>query len=91
VSSSSLANKLMNYSCVQWPGAYCQDSDYGCCVPPYGYPSEDFFVQNFITFDLATNNAAVRCKNGTFDLKEVSAASHLSEPIDLIICNSMCS
>jgi ribonuclease T2 len=72
----------MNYSCVQWPGAYCQDSDHGCCVPHYGYPAEDFFVKNFITFDLATNKAAVRCENGSpFDINQVVSSLHLSGPI----------
>ncbi|KAL6655158.1 hypothetical protein ACP70R_005984 [Stipagrostis hirtigluma subsp. patula] len=60
------------YLILSWPGAYCEDSDNGCCVPEYGYPSEDFFVNSFITFDLSTNKAAVRCRNGSpFDLNKL--------------------
>jgi len=52
------------YLILMWPGAYCQDSDYGCCVPKYGYPAEDFFVESFQTFDLSINKPIVRCSNG---------------------------
>ncbi|XP_062194038.1 ribonuclease 3-like [Phragmites australis] len=60
------------YLILMWPGAYCEDSDNGCCVPKYGYPSEDFFVRSFITFDLSINKAVVRCKNGSpFDYNKL--------------------
>ncbi|RLM84944.1 Ribonuclease T2 family protein [Panicum miliaceum] len=49
---------------MQWPGAYCEDSDNGCCVPKYGYPAEDFFVESLQTFDLSINKPIVRCRNG---------------------------
>ena len=57
---------------VQWPGAYCVDSEYGCCVPKYGYPAEDFFVQSFTTFDLSLNKAIVRCNSDKpFDINKL--------------------
>ncbi|KAG2636469.1 hypothetical protein PVAP13_2NG452300 [Panicum virgatum] len=52
------------YLILMWPGAYCEDSDNGCCVPKYGYPAEDFFVESFQTFDLSINKPIVRCSNG---------------------------
>jgi len=61
---------------MQWPGAYCEDSDNGCCVPKYGYPAEDFFVESFQTFDLSINKPIVRCRNGKpFDANKVSSSS----------------
>jgi len=64
------------YLILMWPGAYCQDSDYGCCVPKYGYPAEDFFVESFQTFDLSINKPIVRCRNGKpFYANKVSSSS----------------
>lgn len=61
------------YLILMWPGAYCQDSKYGCCVPKYGYPAEDFFVQSFMTFDSAENQAVVRCNSDKppFDINKL--------------------
>ncbi|CAL5082575.1 unnamed protein product [Urochloa decumbens] len=52
------------YLILMWPGAYCESSYSGCCVPKYGYPAEDFFVKSFQTFDLSINKPVVRCRNG---------------------------
>ncbi|CAL5063136.1 unnamed protein product [Urochloa decumbens] len=52
------------YLILMWPGAYCESSDSGCCVPKYGYPAEDFFVKSFQTFDLSINKPVVKCRNG---------------------------
>jgi ribonuclease T2 len=61
---------------MQWPGAYCEDSDNGCCVPKYGYPAEDFFVKSLQTFDLSINKPIVRCRNGKpFEANKVSRSS----------------
>uniref|UniRef100_A0A8I6W8P8 Uncharacterized protein n=1 Tax=Hordeum vulgare subsp. vulgare TaxID=112509 RepID=A0A8I6W8P8_HORVV len=60
------------YLILKWPGAYCADSDYGCCVPKYGYPAEDFFVESFMTFDLSLNKAIVRCNSDKpFDVNKL--------------------
>lgn len=57
-----------------WPGAYCTDSEYGCCVPKYGYPSEDFFVKSFMTFDSSENTAVVRCNSDNpFDINKLDS------------------
>ncbi|RCV12695.1 hypothetical protein SEVIR_2G300400v4 [Setaria viridis] len=61
------------YLILMWPGAYCEDSDNGCCVPKYGYPAEDFFVKSFQTFDLSINKPIVRCRNGApFDNRKMN-------------------
>ncbi|XP_006660898.1 ribonuclease 1-like [Oryza brachyantha] len=62
------------YLILMWPGAYCSDSEYGCCVPKYGYPSEDFFVQSFMTFDSSENKAVVRCNSDKpFDINKLDS------------------
>ena len=73
--ASCLAKSIDGWIAVyaQWPGAYCEDSDNGCCVPKYGYPAEDFFVEFFQTFDVSINKPIVRCRNGSpFDAKKVN-------------------
>ncbi|MDK0957656.1 hypothetical protein P5F62_14890, partial [Clostridium perfringens] len=62
------------YLILMWPGAYCTDSEYGCCVPKYGYPSEDFFVKSFMTFDSSENTAVVRCNSDNpFDINKLDS------------------
>ncbi|CAL5082576.1 unnamed protein product [Urochloa decumbens] len=67
------------YLILMWPGAYCESSYSGCCVPKYGYPAEDFFVKSFQTFDLSINKPVVRCRNGAaFDQNKVIINSQIS-------------
>ncbi|KAJ1290603.1 hypothetical protein BS78_02G256800 [Paspalum vaginatum] len=59
------------YLILMWPGAYCEDSDNGCCVPKYGYPAEDFFVDDFQTFNVSINKPITRCNGSPFDANKL--------------------
>ncbi|CAN6167809.1 unnamed protein product [Urochloa humidicola] len=56
------------YLVLLWPGSYCTNTG-GCCMPNYGEPAEDFYIESFITFNLSISQRAVRCRNDSpFDI-----------------------
>nr|CAB3454070.1 unnamed protein product [Digitaria exilis] len=57
------------YLVLKWPGSICSDP---CCMPKYGYPSEDFYIESFQAFDVSINKPIVRCRNSeSFDIKKL--------------------
>ena len=57
----------------QWPGAYCQQTNAGCCKPTTGVsPASDFYVSGFTVYNATTNAPVTGCNNAApFDPNEV--------------------
>jgi len=57
----------------QWPGAYCQQTNAGCCKPTTGVsPARDFYVSGFTVYNATTDAPVTGCNNAApFDPNKV--------------------
>lgn len=49
---------------LMWPGAYCEQTNAGCCKPTTGVsPASDFYISGFTVFNATTDAAVTQCSN----------------------------
>ncbi|EER99263.1 hypothetical protein BDA96_02G293200 [Sorghum bicolor] len=47
-----------------WPGAYCEQTNAGCCKPTTGVsPARDFYITGLTVYNATTNAALTECSN----------------------------
>ena len=60
---------------LMWPGAYCEQTNAGCCLPTTGEPARDFLIKDLITYN-SDGDSITRCQNTNFDYNQISSLSH---------------
>ncbi|KAL5201400.1 hypothetical protein ABZP36_035754 [Zizania latifolia] len=72
-----------------WPGAYCAQTNAGCCVPATDVvPAADFYVTGFTVYNATTNSAMTRCNNTPFNMNEIGDVKNLVQYWSNIKCPS---
>ncbi|KAL0928151.1 hypothetical protein M5K25_000018 [Dendrobium thyrsiflorum] len=61
---------------LMWPGAYCEQTNAGCCLPTTGEPAGDFLIKDLITYNSTTGDSITKCQNINFDYNQISGLSH---------------
>ncbi|KAH0470674.1 hypothetical protein IEQ34_000397 [Dendrobium chrysotoxum] len=60
---------------LTWPGAYCEHTDGGCCLPKTGEPAGNFLIRDLRTYN-SEGDSITECQNINFDYNQISGLSH---------------
>lgn len=68
---------------LMWPGAYCEQTNAGCCKPTTGVsPARDFYITGFTAYN------STRCSLDTFDVNKIIDIEGLNQYWSSIRCPS---
>ncbi|KAG2644893.1 ribonuclease 3-like [Panicum virgatum] len=91
VASPAIADSGIYYQlALMWPGAYCQQTNAGCCKPTTGVsPARDFYVSGFTVYNATTDAPVTGCNNAApFDPNKITGVQGLYQYWSSIKCPS---
>ncbi|XP_062194799.1 ribonuclease 1-like [Phragmites australis] len=90
VASSARPDSGIYYQIAfMWPGAYCEQTNAGCCMPTTGVvPARDFYISGFTVYNATTNAPKTRCSKTPFNLTEIIEIEGLKQYWSNIKCPS---
>ncbi|XP_006660899.1 ribonuclease 1-like [Oryza brachyantha] len=82
-------DKIFYQITFMWPGAYCSQSNAGCCMPKGDVvPASDFYVAGFTVYNARTNSPMTRCDNTPFNMNQLGDTTELKKYWNNIRCPS---
>ncbi|OEL17277.1 Intracellular ribonuclease LX [Dichanthelium oligosanthes] len=91
VASPAIADSGIYYQlALMWPGAYCEQTNGGCCKPSTGVsPARDFYISGFTVYNATTDYPVTGCNDKTpFDPNAIVGIQGLYQYWSNIKCPS---
>ncbi|KAF0924442.1 hypothetical protein E2562_010103 [Oryza meyeriana var. granulata] len=83
------ADKIFYQIAFMWPGAYCAQTNAGCCMPTTDVvPAADFYVAGFTVYNATTNSSMTGCNNTPFNMNQLGDTTKLMQYWNNIRCPS---